>query len=712
MGIGPVPTKSLSWVSRCGAAWSVKGRASASSVAVLMLAASFVAAAGSVAASPGRGDAGTRLMGWDTYRRLDRLPYLSADTEALRYSSFDRSGGDVNPHTGNDNGSGGCLRSGGVGCVVAEDTGAGEVDSIWFTRDRGVVTSMGRIRIELDGRTVIDAPLQSVVDGKLGAPFVFPLVADRNQSPGGVYIKVPMPYRTSMRVSVESNLKYYHVDYRHFPDSDGVPTFDRSDRADDVLALLRSAGTRDPKPARSGTRHDHRTVSVLPGATVQVAALTGSASIAALRLRVPKDTRAAMSGLRLGISFDGRRLVDSPVGEFFGSGLGSAAVRSLMFAASPGSDGWLSAWWPMPFARDAMVTLTNTTGAPIIGIGTDVAVAPDPRWGPALSSGRVGYFTALSHAGPTTPGQDWIFADEHGHGKFVGVNHTMRGHRTETVFSPKAPTFLEGADRVYVDGSRSPQLYGTGTEDLYKGGWYFMAHLERKPGAEPDHLPPAGIAYSAPFTGMPAKATTGPGCVDYCVAAYRLMIADSIDYRSGLRFGIEHGKRNLFRADYSSTAFLYTHPADTIAGGDELDPTDSLSRVLHGYGDSGATEYGLNSAYEGTADTVAVTGKVRATTAPVVFRLYSRPDNRGIRLRRTADQAANYQSARVLVDGVSVGTWQQPRKNTVHRWLDDSYALPASATVGKLAVTVTLIPDPERPPWTAARYKADPVLGP
>ena len=83
-------------------------------------------------------------MGWDTYRRLDRLPYLSADTETLQVSSFDRTGGDFDITTGNQNGSGGCLSSGGVGCVIAEDRGAGEIDSIWFTRDSGNVTRMGQ----------------------------------------------------------------------------------------------------------------------------------------------------------------------------------------------------------------------------------------------------------------------------------------------------------------------------------------------------------------------------------------------------------------------------------------------------------------------------------------------------------------------------------------------------------------------------------------
>ncbi|MFZ0715392.1 MAG: hypothetical protein WAN02_14450, partial [Mycobacterium sp.] len=167
------------------------------SLAVRALSATFasvlvvIANAGAAPAEPVVHGIGERSVGWDTYRRLDRLPYLSADTETLQASSFDRTGGNFDLSTGNDNGSGGCLASGGVGCVIAEDRGAGEVDSMWFTRDSGNVSRMGAIRVELDGRTVIDAPLQSLVDGALGAPFVWPLVANAAQSPAGVYVKVP-----------------------------------------------------------------------------------------------------------------------------------------------------------------------------------------------------------------------------------------------------------------------------------------------------------------------------------------------------------------------------------------------------------------------------------------------------------------------------------------------------------------------------------------
>jgi hypothetical protein len=668
-------------------------RALSTMFALLLLGLAGGATAGLARAEPVSTGLGERAVGWDTYRRLDRLPYLSADTQTLQVSSFDRSGGDFDISTGNQNGSGGCLASGGAGCVIAEDRGAGEVDSIWFTRDGGNVTRMGAIRIDLDGQTVIEAPLQSLVDGELGAPFVWPLVANASQSPAGVYIKVPMPYRQSMRISVAKNLQYYHVDYRQFATADGVTTFSPADPALDVIATLRSAGTIDPKPAAPTATHHNRVVDVPAGAGLTIAESTGPATISGLRLQLPEPTDQLLTGLRLRIEFDDRTTVDSPLGEFFGAGLGANTVRSLMFAAIPQPSGSLSlsAWWPMPFARTARVTLVNTTANPVPGIDSDVVTTPDPQWAPALASGRVGYFTARSNAGPTVLGQDWLFADEEGHGKFVGVSHTIRGSRIKTSFSDDAPYFLEGAERVYTDGSASPQWYGTGTEDFYEGGWYFKN----------------GTHFSDPFTGQPDQRTEAGGCADYCSATYRLMLADAIDYHSAIRFGIEHGKRNMVQPDYSSTAFLYTQSNETTTRSDEVIPTDPVSRILHIYVDADAVDQTLLGTYEGSDDGRPIAGLVRATQSAITFDAQIRPDNHGALLRRTSDQATGYQSAHVAIDGVPAGIWLQPRSNTFHRWLDDTFLVPESLTAGKDRVTVTLTPIPDAPPWTAGRYRVD-----
>jgi D-arabinan exo alpha-(1,3)/(1,5)-arabinofuranosidase (non-reducing end) len=673
-------------------------RALSATVALLLLGIAAVAAAATAPAEPAIRGLSERPVGWDTYRRLDRLPYLNADTRTLQVSSFDRSGGNFDLSTGNDNGSGGCLASGGAGCIVAEDRGAGEIDSIWFTRDGGNVRAIGRIRIDLDGQTVLDAPLQSLVDGALGAPFVWPLVANARQSPGGDYIKVPMPYRQSMRISVATNLHYYHVDYRKFSTADGVTTFSPSDPALDVIATLRAAGTVDPKPSAPTAAHNHQVVDLPADGGLTIAESTGSGVISALRLRLPEPTDQLLTGLRLQIEFDGQTMVDSPLGEFFGAGLGVNNVQSLMFAAipQPGGSLSLSEWWPMPFARTAHITLVNTTGDRVPGIDSDVVTTPDPQWAPALASGRAGYFTARSHAGPTTLGQDWLFADEHGHGKFVGVSHTIRGARTKTSFSDDAPYFLEGAERVYTDGAASPQWYGTGTEDFYEGGWYFKN----------------GTRYSDPLTGQPDQRTATGGCADYCVAVYRLMLADAINYHSAIRFGIEHGKRNMVQPDYSSTAFLYTQPNDTIAPSDEVNPTDPVNRLVHDYTDDLASDQLLISEYEGSDDIRPVVGLVRTTNAAITFHVQIDPDNHGFLLRRTSDQATGYQSADVAIDGMPAGIWLEPRSNNSHRWRDDTYLVPELLTAGKALITVTLTPIPGTPPWTASHYHIDTLTGP
>ncbi|WP_144127294.1 DUF2961 domain-containing protein [Catellatospora sichuanensis] len=621
-------------------------------------------------------------VGWDLYRRLDLLPHLAAGTRTAQFSSFGRDGS-------NDDGFSGaysCLRQSG-GCVIAEDRGPGEVQSIWFTRDEGNVTATGWIRIELDGVTVVDTGLQNLVDGNLGAPFSYPLVTNADQTSGGVTVKVPMPYRTSMRITTQHNPLFHHVSYRKFADADGITTFSAADKADDVITMLRAAGTRDPKPAQAGSATTSATVSVPAGGQVAAANLTGPRLITALRLRMPdaSATPAVLAGLRLRITFDGRRTVDSPIGEFFGSGLAERQVRALMFAMDAAPGGWYSSWWPMPLRSTANVELVNSTGQAVNGVGVEVTSAPGAWWTDLLAAtGDAGYFTARSARGEVVMGQDWTLADQSGRGRLVGVTQTMRGHIT----GGNTRNYLEGDERIHVDGSPSPWWHGTGTEDFYESGWYFNRG-----------------EYSGVFTGNPAHQFRSGGCADECDGAYRLLIGDAVAYTTALRFGIEHGPGNDMPADYGSTAYLYTQPTAAARRTDTVVAGDAASRAAHAWSDSGATQYPLTSAFEGD-DPSTVTGQVRAGGGQVGFRLAVAAGNHGVRLRRSADQQSPGQQAAVTVDGVSAGTWLQPLGNSTHRWLADEFTLPAAFTAGKSTINVTLTPVAGSPSWTAARYDA------
>src|SRR5262245_39501262 len=83
-------------------------------------------------------------VGWDVYRRFDLMASMRPGSQTRQFSSFDRTGG-------NDDGFNGtfsCLRMTDFGCVIAERSGPGQIESMWFTRDFGSMVKTGRIRVE------------------------------------------------------------------------------------------------------------------------------------------------------------------------------------------------------------------------------------------------------------------------------------------------------------------------------------------------------------------------------------------------------------------------------------------------------------------------------------------------------------------------------------------------------------------------------------
>ncbi|MFC7880008.1 DUF2961 domain-containing protein [Isoptericola sp. NPDC057391] len=783
-------------------------------------------------------------MGWDTYRQLDRIDEVTTGVATGQFSSYDRTGGNDDGFVGTYS----CLRTTDVGCVIAERTGPGEIDSIWFTRDGGDVSATGNIRIELDGEVVLDAPLQDVVDGELGAPFVYPFVANADQSSGGVYIKVPMPYRESMRVTTSENPLFHHVTYRTFADTEGVTTFDPADPAQDVIDAAQEWGSADPKPAVEGARTTTEDFRLRPGKSVRLADVRGPGEISELALRVPQivgaeplppisdDGRAhrgtstftvavdpANEGVQLTrrfdatsaqqvadvtvdgepagrweatddhagtwsyqtlelpaeltagkssitventfvsatidwnefrywadsvvdgepvrtdeldvgtsdaaraseqahayaitaqnwtgaanqsdpppaddpavlasnellrdvvvrVTVDGRTAVESPLGEFFGSGLTEAPVAALFHAMDAGDGGWYSSWWPMPYARGARVELVNRSSETITSGTARVTSHRDPSIARQLASGEIGTFHATHHRADTVTGEDWAFLDTVGNGRFVGVSHTARGH----IETGNTRNYLEGDERVYADGGRSPSLYGTGSEDFYEGGWYFNRQ-----------------AFSNPMNGLSAMPAGHNGCAFQCDSPYRLMIADAVPFGSGLTFGIEHGPVANEPAEYSSTAYWYGTDEPAARVTDTIDVGDARSERAHGYTGSGEAT-ALTARFEGDHDDVLVTEDVAAATGPVTFTVAVDRGHTGVTLRRLGDQAEAGQSVAVSVDGEAAGTWSQPTSNTSQRWLEDTFMLPPALTRGERRVTVTLTPTDGAPAWSAASYQ-------
>ncbi len=664
-------------------------------------------------------------VGWDTYRQLDRLAEIGGDSRALQFSSFDRTDGNNDGFDGAHS----CLRETGDGCVIAEHQGAGEIASIWFTRDGGDVTNTGKITIELDGETVVDASLQKVVDGELGAPFVYPLVANADQSSGGVYLKVPMPYHSTMRVITQHNPLFYHVNYREFADPAGIATFDPADQALDVIKTLKAAGTADPKPAQPNSRTVEQIARIAPKSSLVLAESSQPGALTGLEFRIPQlatnpidrtakapakpspsglDPRKArwirpdpktaaqseessrsdqiMTGVRLRITFDGKQTVDAPLGEFFGSGLGLYSVQSLMFGIDPKTR-TLRAWWPMPYASSAKVELYNDSAITIRGATTSVAISDNPDWRAQLDAGLVGHFRATTNRERTEFGRDHVFLDTSGTGRVVGVSHTVEG----LIPTGNLRNYLEGDERLFVDGSASPDQHGTGTEDFYEGGWYFNRGV-----------------FSAPLTGNPAHELNGGGCRYDCTGLYRLLLAEAIDFSSHVRFGIEHGPGDDADAVEGSTTYWYGTPERTLQWTDRLDVGADDSEQAHDYTAADAGEVKTATSYFEGVDgpEEPIVQDSRAGSGKITFRLAVAADNLGVTLRRISDQGNPYQSAAVTIDGEPAGIWSQPLGNDDRRWLDDFYQLPAALTAGQESIMVGLTPTDRSPAWNAAAYYA------
>ena len=218
--------------------------------------------------------------------------------------------------------------------------------------------------------------------------------------------------------------------------------------------------------------------------------------------------------------------VEVPLGDFFGVGFGQ--YHQYISPPLNMTSGGYNCYWAMPFRRHARITVENrsTRRVDALYYNLDIETAKPPT--PLL------YFHAQFRRTQPTPGQSVTILNATGRGHYVGTVLSMQSLRGRNF------GFLEGDERVFVDGEKSPSIIGTGTEDYFSSGWYFNTGV-----------------YAAPYHGLTIKDDERAR-----ISAYRWHIPDPIPFEKSLNFTIEHGaENNATRSDYSSVAFWYqTHP--------------------------------------------------------------------------------------------------------------------------------------------------------
>ena len=640
-------------------------------------------------------DPAPQYLGHDAYLHWDKLPYLETGNRTAGQSTADPGG------TNNDSiGRHGTLTSNHP--VLFHQSGPGYINflrmqenccSPWYmTND----TSQWIVDVSNLGQTSPTTEPSSLIP--------FPLSLNGNQSKGTNILLPSLAFGTNGRFTANSaavNYGNFYAIYKKLPYGAALPdAAGDTAKAAQVAALLEQSGT-DIAPTNIASQSGEVTFGAANTETV-LATLTGKRQIRAIKIETLFNRKVRLGNTRLKIYWDGEASpsVNAPLKFLAGNGAGvyKPSGRQLVqgFLANITSDGssYMSynLYYPMPFkssARIVLVPASNSAGLPNIrwSVRSEAYTAPDNWWAP---------FHANYVSIPTpTPGQDMRFLDYRGSGRMVAsvINFNRIG-RT-----------LEGDPHIYIDGSKTPQIAVTGTEEWGYGGNYW-----RK-----------GIQVSNALGGLPSS-TNNPAGTDIDGAAeYRYLIADSIPFNNRLVVDFEHGAVNQASEPYRASIMWYGTPRETIVETDSLIIGNAASRLAHLYSASGSTRAPLTAAYEYTVNSPLIADTVASTKGSTSFTMTLDPDGNGAFLRRTFNSCVYNQRATVTIDGQPAGTWYSAGGSPGvgvdghdRCWRDDDFPLPASLTNGKSSIDVTITHEQTslgratlaNTFWTASRYKA------
>jgi hypothetical protein len=555
--------------------------------------------------------------------------------------------------------------------VLLDQPGAGAVTRIWMTTGDGVsqpLPSDVRLRIYLDGEAVpaLEQPLDAFFRDAAPPRDAASLATDRLLASGGNVSYRPFVYRNGIKIALlhgADRRLWYQINYVQTPEDaasgGAAPAVD----ADALMRRLAEPSNADRVlAARLPFGRGRDGAALLPGATSEV--LAADAPLVLLRrdgagtlrsMRVQLD-RERWDDVQLSIAVDGAATVDLPIARFFTADV-TDTLRPLGLLAGVDALGAFYARLPMPYRRDLEVSLRLRDGADSRPVTVRHVFDIDPAPPPA----DAGVLHAQAHAAcPTTPQLtgDEVLLRHEGSGRLVGLAVWMSGDGVQ-----EGGYYLEGDERLYIDGSVQPSWYGTGVEDLFNGGFYFDRG-----------------AYVGPLAGAPLR---HPGTTDDATSMYRWFLADAPRWRRSIVYKLENGAWGDQPLCLRSVAFYYAsrEPAQEIVAALQLG--DAASEAAADYRRGSDARCAVQEALFGDEPATWASAQVCRARTPSRFTLSVPRQGAAFRLRRTFDAGVEGQAAQILVNGVRVGAWGDTQANPARRWsqTDVDFVLPLPADV-------------------------------
>jgi hypothetical protein len=320
-----------------------------------------------------------------------------------------------------------------------------------------------------------------------------------------------------------------------------------------LRALFSATGARSRRASswdRSGGNFDFLVVG--PGETVTLLEHEGPGCVLHVycALAFPELTDYRDAILRCFWDGEPSPSVEVPLGDFFGVAHARVReMRSALTAVNPGfgSSHGLHAYFPMPFASGAVITLEHRGDRALGGalpafwyhIDYETYDAPPPadtlrfhtQWRQERPTSAIGPRPNVQlHGGRNLDGgENYVALEAAGAGHMVGL--------LLEIDNVAGGWYGEGDDMVFIDGERwPPSIHGTGTEEIFGAG----ACPTRE--------------FAGPYHGFHLIESPDWGGL---VGAYRWFVQDPIRFGRAIRWTVEHGHANNFANEYASVVYWY-----------------------------------------------------------------------------------------------------------------------------------------------------------
>ncbi len=425
--------------------------------------------------------------------------------------------------------------------VMIDRRGPGVITRWWMTignlpgpRDPEAI----RVRFWVDGAEIDPdggepgMTLGALTDGTVSS-LASPFTLGREGTSGGFVVSQPIHYQESFRADVALNAgwTYYQLEGFDYDAPTEVVPFSYPPSAEQ-LANVEAA-------AMLWRDHDHPGTEQLGEPTALEASAStelrwmGPGVLTTLALEVP---RAAREDTELVIQVDGEEVARAPLAWLAGGEDPAAESHaSALFVVDPTQ---VRLHYPIPFELELVASLTNTGAATIGGVrmaGRVVSMPLDPDLGrfhaQCDTHGPVAAIQMCGTMDPSLRTPNNVIASWSGaRGHYVG--HSMIQRAASAWWCA-----LEPDHEIFIDGAYA--LLGTGMEDYYSAGFYFMNG-------------PVSWALAG-ASGWTRSTVDGSGATH----VFRHHLVDTIPFSNELRFEYESYVED---TTFTGCSFFYVEP--------------------------------------------------------------------------------------------------------------------------------------------------------